>query len=498
MTVYDLDATLIKWGGGEDHSFTLGQAMTGVVGFGATGSGKTSGYGNLLRTTYLTPSRALPEGMGGLVLCAKTSERAEWVEAVRKAGRMKNLYIFGGPEGRPDARFDPWEWLGGLGRAGAGQVISAVLLLSELSQAAEHATGMEAGGKGSGESAYFIKTLQHFLTGLVSLILTARLPLTINTMRELAASAPQTAAELATKEWQQSPLAQLLAQLAAEHTDVRDSERRADIEELFRFWTGDWPRLSLRPKSIVETMWATMISAFLHAGSPLRSLFTGGGGTVRPEDCFDGRIVIVDVPIQEFKAVGSIAAHVWKHCFQKAVMRRSGPRGSLRPTFLWADEFQNFVSEGDAEYQAVARGSGGCTVYLTQQIQSLSRVLGEDTTENLLANLQTKFFAQNSGKTNEWASNLIGSRYVWVMGTNTGGGTHDTTGIPTNNQQAGTSRNEQLRPYIQPSRFLTLRNGTPLNNYEVDSVVFAGGKSFKGPKDERAPFKILTFRQERE
>jgi hypothetical protein len=34
--------------------------------------------------------------------------------------------------------------------------------------------------------------------------------------------------------------------------------------------------------------------------------------------------------------------------------------------FPWADEAQNFVTPFDAEYQAVARSAGGCTVYLTQ------------------------------------------------------------------------------------------------------------------------------------
>jgi len=50
-----------------------------------------------------------------------------------------------------------------------------------------------------------------------------------------------------------------------------------------------------------------------------------------------------------------------------AVLRRMQPQGAyLRPVFLWADEAQNFISDFDAEYQAVARSAGGCTVYLGQ------------------------------------------------------------------------------------------------------------------------------------
>jgi hypothetical protein len=55
--------------------------------------------------------------------------------------------------------------------------------------------------------------------------------------------------------------------------------------------------------------------------------------------------------------------------------------------------------------QAVARSAGGCTVYLTQTREAMRRVLGNsDTTDALLANLQAKFFCQNTGDTNEWAS----------------------------------------------------------------------------------------------
>ena len=89
--------------------------------------------------------------------------------------------------------------------------------------------------------------------------------------------------------------------------------------------------------------------------------------------------------------------------------------------FLWADEAQNFVTDFDAEYQAVARSAGGCTVYLTQNRESYRRVLGNsDAVDSLLGNLQAKFFCQNSGETNEWAAKLLGERWMDVTSTNVG------------------------------------------------------------------------------
>jgi hypothetical protein len=45
-----------------------------------------------------------------------------------------------------------------------------------------------------------------------------------------------------------------------------------------------------------------------------------------------------------------------------AVILHHDAPGTLGPAFLWADEAQNFIIERDAEYQAVARSPGGCSV----------------------------------------------------------------------------------------------------------------------------------------
>ena len=494
---YDLDKPQIRWG--EDHSYSLRTAYSGTVCFGATGSGKTSGVGALLRSTFLSSGsgKPVPEGMGGVILTAKASDQAEWVDAIKKAGRLDDLFIFGGPEGRRDARFDFCEWQATRGGEGSGQILNTQLLLSEIAIAAERARGNTGAGQGGGDSAYFQTQLATLLTWLLLLVVTARIPPTIGTMSALMDSAPENIAALKSKDWQAGGMGQVLAMLAQDCGPGCDSERRADIENLFAFFTAKWPSLNQRPRSIVEGMFSAMCSPFLQ--QPLRALFTGGKSTITPEACFDGTLVLVDIPVLQNQAVGAVCAQCWKYCFQQAVMQRSGKTEALRPAFLWADEFQNFVTARDAEYQAVARGLASPTVYLTQQIQSLSRVLGEDTTENLLANLQTKFFGQNAGATNEWASNLIGSRYVWEDTLNMGGGaSHDIGGLPQGHSgHTGITRSRQLRPYVLPAEFLTLRTGGPLNDREVDTIVFSGGRTFAGENGERVPYKRLTFRQER-
>ena len=66
--------------------------------------------------------------------------------------------------------------------------------------------------------------------------------------------------------------------------------------------------------------------------------------------------------------------------------RKPPPPGQyLRPVFIFADECQTFISKFDAEYQAVARASGGCTVYLTQNLvngaYAIRIAIGQTSTE---------------------------------------------------------------------------------------------------------------------
>ncbi len=72
--------------------------------------------------------------------------------------------------------------------------------------------------------------------------------------------------------------------------------------------------------------------------------------------------------------------------------------GFLRPVFIFADEFQNFVTSHDAVYQSVARSAGGCSLYLTQNRENLRRVLkNDDAVDSFAKQLATKAFFSEYG-----------------------------------------------------------------------------------------------------
>jgi hypothetical protein len=160
--------------------------------------------------------------------------------------------------------------------------------------------------------------------------------------------------------WQETSVcAQTLAE-AEKRMAEADVDKVADFEECRNYWLQEFPALSEKTRSIITLSFSMLVRPLITR--PLRRLFSTNTN-VKPEDTFDRKIIIVDLPVQDFRLAGRVANLVWKYCFQIAVMRRMPPAGGyITPVFLWADEAQNFVTAFDAEYQAVARSAGGCTV----------------------------------------------------------------------------------------------------------------------------------------
>lgn len=485
---YHPQTVLVEWGGGAHPGvggFTIADALAGVCVTGGTGSGKTSGPGTRLALAYL---RA---GFGGLVLCAKKDERYHFEELARRTGRSADVMIF---DAAGDTCFNFLEWEAEHAGAGAGLTINIVALLDEIAGALARGAGSAEGGVGD---RFWADALHHLNLNLVDLPLFAGLPVSLPLLRAIVNSAPYSREEAQDRRWLASdtPCARILREASELIGD--DKTAREDFSECHAYWTQEFPTLSERTRSVITLMFSMLARPFVTR--PLRRLFSEKT-TIRPELTFDGKIIIVDLPVQEYRLAGRIAQLAWKHCFQMAVLRRVPPHSRdsyLRPVFLWADEAQNFlVGEADTAYQAVARSSGGCSVFLFQNREILLSMLGNvATVDSLLGNLQTKFFCQNSSPdTNQWASELLGARFTTIMATTFGrsgqlglyGGDH---------RSANVQRSEDRRHFVEPARFTTLKRGGAEANFEVESIVYAGGKLFEGEGREPVPYTLMRFSQ---
>lgn len=484
MPEFHPQTVLRDWGNGE--AFRIADAQTGVCVFGATGSGKTSGPAKHLAFGYLAA------GFGGLVLCAKPEEARQWAMWARATGREKDLIIV---DGSGKWRYNFLDAEASRPGEGGRLTINIVAILDEIAGAITGSAGASAeGGKGDGK--FWSDSLHHLMTNLVDLPVFAGLRVSLPLMRSIVTSAPQNLEQVSDQHWQETSVCAAIIREADKATLNASAEIRADFEECREYLMKEYPVLSEKTRSIINLSFSMLARPLITR--PLRTLFSSDTN-VKPEDTFDGKIIIIDLPVQSYRIAGRIANLAWKFTFQTAVLRRTQPTKRdcyLRPVFLWADEAQYFVTPFDAEYQAVARSAGGCTCYLTQNKESFGRVLGNtDAVDSLLGNLQAKFFCQNAGDTNEWAAKLLGERWMKITSTNAGQSRSDgalTTADGSSN--SGVARSDQRRFFVEPAVFTTLKRGGPLHNYQVEAIAYVGGNIFTS-STEALPYRLLTFNQ---
>jgi type IV secretory pathway TraG/TraD family ATPase VirD4 len=127
------------------------------------------------------------------------------------------------------------------------------------------------------------------------------------------------------------------------------------MEDALLYWEGTFQGLASDTRSCIVTAFSAMADVFIEPA--IRELFCKDT-TITPEAVLDGAIIIVDLPLKNFDAVGMFAQSIWKYLFQKAIERRSDPENnSRRPVFRWIDEAQYFHTAYDGFFQATARSA---------------------------------------------------------------------------------------------------------------------------------------------
>ncbi len=327
--------------------------------------------------------------------------------------------------------------------------------------------------QGGGEK-FWERSMQELLRAAVDLLHIARGTVTLEDIRELIASAPQSSEEANDEHWQQTSFCFQLLHEANERQKTRLQDH--DFALVSRYWLVEHARLADRTRTGIVATFTSTVDLLQHG---VIWELLGTDTTIVPEVTYrDGVIILVDLPIQEFHHLGRIVQGIFKYMFQRAILRRD-PSRYPRPVFLWADESVNFVSSFDYQYQAVARSARACTVYLTQNISNYYAVLGARGREEanaLLGNFQTKIFHANSDhNTNQYGADLIAQH--WQTLYNYSSSRNDQSV----NSSAGGSQNLQYK--VLPGEFTTLRKGGPPNNLEVDAIVFQGGRIWRATGD---------------
>lgn len=492
---YDLETTLITFLTLEGNSnFTIRNAVEGIAIFGGIGSGKTSGSGALIASKYVEAD------FGGLVLTAKESERQLWENYCLEAGRSDDLIIVE-PGGKHTFNFLNYE--ASIKLNGGTHADNLVNVLKTVLRSSEEKSG------GKTDDPFWESSLDLLLTHAVDLCLLAYNSISIQQLFNIVLTAPNretsTTKEIKTdtfiyalKKAQENVNKQVNTFLSSldekeramlknedllDRTLITKIPDAAILKSVDLFFVEHYRNLAEKTRSIIELSFLGFLFKLLR--EPIHSLLCNELSTFSPEDCFNGKIILIDLPVKLYQKAGRDAQVLFKYCWQRAMERRKTADDS-RPVFLFADEAQHFLHEYDAEYQATARESRIATVYISQNTSNYHANMGGQKSEfkvkGFLATLGTKIFHANSDETNRYASEMIGEAYFKD---------YQHSHSAASEISFSESVSYKLEKIIRPEQFTTLKTGGPLNNYLCEAIIHRQGVLFPDGRNHRK----ITFQQ---
>ncbi|TWT45294.1 AAA-like domain protein [Phycisphaerae bacterium RAS1] len=467
---WDLPDELLRWS--RHNAWTLRDAVEGTLILGTTGSGKTSGSGRTIAMSMLNA------GFGGLVLTAKSDERALWESYCRAANRLSDLYIV---DANAALRLNFLAYELTREGLGAGHTENLCNLFSTIMEIRERNAGS---GGGREDGAFWKQGATKLMRNATDLVSLATESVSVPDLVRVILSAAQSPAQISDRGFQDGSFC--FECLKAADQKPKTARQQHDFGVVCDFFLLEWPGLAERTRSVIQATfmgWADMLNRGL-----LRELFCTET-TITPEVVEDGRIILIDLPVKEFGELGVFAQVLFKHVWQRQIERRN-VGASPRPVFLWADEAQHFITSYDMQFQTTCRAARVATVYLTQNVSNVYAALGggdkgRAETDSLFANLNTKVFHANGDPvTNEWAASLIGrSRQFLASGNSSYDNDHRwaaAVGLDWLDGGGSTSAgfSETFEYEVQPREFTRLRTGGPANGWIVDGIVFQNGRTF--------------------
>ncbi|MEL6822323.1 MAG: type IV secretory system conjugative DNA transfer family protein [Calditrichota bacterium] len=441
---------------------TFRNLCEGVLIFGNTGSGKTSGSGQHLRTALLSYMA------GGQVHTVKPEDAADWLEACRLAGRQEQVIHVSPESGH---RFNFIEYLAAQSEQGdtlTMNITDLYITLAEIDNTA---------GK-SGGDPYWTAAMKQLISNAIDTVRLSGRKLTLDSIHSVINSLPDDVASIGRRRWQQqSECYQMLQEASSQPlTELQQH----DLKMTRQYILQEWPAMGSKQRASIKQMYSSLADNLMR-GTLYDML--GTKTTFVPEYTHHGCIIILDMPVKVYGKAGRYFQLIMKRIFQDAAERRAKGREQVAqqsPVFLWADEFQNFFSKHDYQFQATARSARVASVYITQNISNLLAVIGssgQPIVDALSGSLVTKIFHANTDvPTQRWAADLIGKSIQHRR--NFSAGAASRAGMRSN-----TGASEQIDYKIQPSDFAGLATGGPANQYQVQAIVFNPSVTFKASSE---------------
>ena len=494
----------------EGNSWTTRDAATGLMCFGMTGSGKSSGP---LRSIAL---KFLEYGYGGIVFCAKPDECDTWIDYAKETKRDKDIIKLS----QETFCFLDYEF-SRPAEAGGGQVENVVNIFLEVVKITKD---KKSGGT---SDEYWQNAIKQFLRNTISLLVMAQEAVTLpnikaaidsslrdNSIAERLKNYLKEFKDACYSDFENINVAQEnfsdfiadfeqdIRQNHANSSDFSDAVIAAskdyctklllkaiyfrqddtpDYELAYNYFLVEFPQLDERTRSNTISSFTVLADSMLR-GEFLRC-FGAKESTLVMEDLYrKGKILIVDQDVKRNGIVGQMTAAIVKLCFEKMIERRediSDP--DALPVFLWGDECQFFAIDYDQKFQTTARSSRTLTVYATQNLDNLYDGYGKEKANSLLGNLGTKIFCQNGDHTtNKWAADSIGQevlrRHSQNIGDSKSGGMKGDYSKSDNYSEGWSEQKDYKVDIIQ---FTTLQTGGPRGQCQVGYIFWQSGRVLK-------------------
>ena len=503
---YDLDHCLLHFS--RRDAFSLGELLEGVHIFGNPGSGKSSGSGDTIALA------ALKAGLGFVVTTHKSDERTRWKRLCKQAGRSRDLVIL-----HPDNpyRCNLLEYTLMRAGEGAGHVENAVDVFITLT---------ETRNQGAQRAdPHWVNASRRHLRFCLEALANGGILLTMDNIEHVMQGLPFF--------WDGNihyPEGSLLKRCldAADKNAKRSKKLLVSPARVRAYFEREWAiNGAERQNAGVITTLQTILDPL--QSQLIQDLLFSPTPNFDPGAARRGAVVLLDLPVLEWQAMGRMAQIMFRYIAQHAVMRRQGLPPGETPVLFWSDEAQTFLTPLDREFAEASRSSWGSSVNLVQNINSIFAKMDvgmyDPQAKALLANFGTVICHRNGDSaTNTWAAEMIGKDSVIrrsgsrsqsgtqqlgfnlnegsarsISGGQNGGSysVSSNTGWGANRSRSETwsasTGYQETYDYLVPPRIFTLlRSGGRANNKQVDGIVFKAGKIWNGTQQ---PFLGVTFRQ---
>jgi len=419
---------------------------------GSKGSGKSSGAFKTLSKSFLRSQ------YGGIFLCVKPDDVEDYTSWIKEAGREKDIIYLS------KEKFDFLHYENTRGGSDAGKPLNLVHLITSISQ-----TGKK-GSEAAKADNYFDDKVEQLCLHTINLLQLSNRAVNLETIYNLVRKYP-------VKDLKGQiiidPALNLLFEIAENKADTEKTKKRLKIVK--DFILEEYPNTPDKTRDCINSTFTILVQKILL--DDVGDLLCSGTCTFDPQKIIEeGKLLIVDYQLKKYGVLGKIVNVIMKTLFQKALERRTDKGELMRPFCFFADEFQNFITDEDFEFEATARSSKAISIYATQTINNLFSVLGKrDKALAFLENINIKIAHKNSCKeTNEYFCNKIDEMTVERSNASFG----KSAGQQGGSSSQSTGYSEQKERMLKPYDISKLLKGGPQNNSIVSAYLYKNGDIF--------------------